>query len=126
LSFSPFIFKSFFKIRAHPATCVAGPGFPGFRFAPFPSGPGLSHRTAPPLHSLARAKNGIPAVFRLQVFAKQKPGKSIHAGIHTGPATPAIAIRGGLSHWILPAAKSISPPAAESRFTALAVAHTAA
>jgi hypothetical protein len=35
------------------------------------------------------------------------------------------AIRGGLRHWILPAAKSISPPAAESRFTALAAAHTA-
>jgi hypothetical protein len=32
-----------------------------------------------------------------------------------GPAPPAIAIRGGLRHWILPAAKSISPPTAESR-----------
>jgi hypothetical protein len=99
-----------FFFWAHPLSCGVlrtppqdrGPGFAGFRFAPFPPlrqpsgchapGTRLSNRTAPPLQSLARAKNGIPAVFRLQVFAKQKPGKSIHAGIPAGPAAPAIAI----------------------------------
>jgi hypothetical protein len=37
-----------------------------------------------PLLSLARTKNGILAVFRLQVFASQKPGISIHAGLPAG------------------------------------------
>jgi hypothetical protein len=37
-----------------------------------------------PLQSLALPKNGIHAVFRLQVFASQKPGESIHAGIPAG------------------------------------------
>jgi hypothetical protein len=33
-----------------------------------------------------RAQSGILAVFRLQVFVSQKPGESIHAGIHAGSA----------------------------------------
>jgi hypothetical protein len=43
-----------------------------------------SHRYSGILAAALRAQPGIPAVFRLQVFASQKLRKSIHAGLPAG------------------------------------------
>jgi hypothetical protein len=58
---------------------------------------------------------GIPAVFRLQVFALQKPGNLFTPAsvplrlLRKQLAAPAIATRGGLRHWILPQAAQKMP-----------------
>jgi hypothetical protein len=66
-----------------------------------------------------RAHSGIPAIFELWLLLRKSQG-NVDAGLlplrllRKQLAAPAIAIRGGLRHWILSATKSIYPPAADS------------
>jgi hypothetical protein len=74
-------------IWAHPATCVAGPGFPLVSFVPAAKKDTASIPCAGESLRLSPFKNDIHAIFELWVL-RSKTQEIVDAGIHAGRLSP--------------------------------------